>query len=360
MRAPGLSQILIPVVAGLVGTLGARGMLRSVGESLVPLLDRRAAASGLSSLLGLVPAALLLAGARFLWLKSPRDRRAKALAAGGALLVVLVSYVASGDVTTRGDFHGLLTPEPGTSFVETSSSRPKVRYAINAHGFRAPEFAIPKPPGMFRVAIAGGSFVFGAGLEQDQTLSAALAARLRERAPGRAIEALNLGIAGDGIGSHVEVVELAHGILDADAIVLGLVLPAELSPIDAQNERRGPFEVDAFHVASWALGMQAARYLWSGGGEGGSLSPAAVERIRVLIDDLKIVRDTLGERPMFVFGYEELPEAVRGAFGSLPGVMVLPTLPHRPEDHLPDDGHPSAAGNRALAEQIAGVIKVPP
>jgi lysophospholipase L1-like esterase len=358
MASPRLRAFALPLLAGLLAALALRATLRSLGESLVPLLDPRAAASSLSRLVGLVPALLLFVAARALWQRSARDRRARGLAAAVVAVAALVSYTTSGGVTTRGDFHGLLTPEPNTSSIETSSSRPQIRYAINTHGFRAPDFAIEKAAGTFRVALVGGSFVFGAGVEQDQSLAASLAALARARFPARSIEVLNLGIAGDGLASHLAVAELAERTLSADLVVLCVLLPAELGAIDAQNERRAPLHVDAFSLVSWALGMQAARFFWDEDPRERGFTPARVARLRALLDDYRASRQRpdAGAPPLFVLSYEELPEPARSAFSSLPGATLLPAAPHGAEHKLPGDGHPSALGHRVAAESIAQAL----
>lgn len=63
---------------------------------------------------------------------------------------------------------------------------------INASGFRGPECAVEKRPGVFRVLIVGDSFTFGHGAEGRDVY----AAQLQAMAPG--IEVLNAGIVGTG------------------------------------------------------------------------------------------------------------------------------------------------------------------
>lgn len=356
MRPPRLPRPALPILAALLTMWALRRTLRSLGESLVPLLRRSAAASGLDPLLSLIPALLVFALAAWLWKQSARDRRARALFAAVLLGTLTLSYLTSGEVSTRGDFHGLLTPEPGSTSIERSTSRPQVHYAINAHGFRKPEFALQKPPGTLRIALIGGSFVFGAGVEQDQTLDAALTTQLHEALPARPLEVLNLGLAGDALPSHLALTRIAQEHLDVDLTVLCLLLPAELSARDGQRERRSAFQLDAFSLVSWSLGMQAARFLWDPGDDQRTFTPERLTLLRSELDTLRAFRAAHGERPLLVLGYEDLPEEAAALFRALPAVTVLPALPRRDDHFFPGDGHPTAAGNRAFAAQLTPAI----
>jgi hypothetical protein len=40
-----------------------------------------------------------------------------------------------------------------------------------------------------------------------------------------------------------------------------------------------------------------------------------------------------------------------------PGVELVPPPPDRPEYYLPNDGHPTALGNRAFAETLAAALE---
>ena len=61
MRLPRLPRPALPILAALLTMWALRRTLRSLGESLVPLLRRSAAASGLEPLLSLIPALLVFA-----------------------------------------------------------------------------------------------------------------------------------------------------------------------------------------------------------------------------------------------------------------------------------------------------------
>ena len=65
---------------------------------------------------------------------------------------------------------------------------------INSHGFRAPEYAVNKPSGTYRIVTLGASSTFGYGSSDDQTYPQHLQRELAMRCPKRAVEVINLGI----------------------------------------------------------------------------------------------------------------------------------------------------------------------
>ena len=66
---------------------------------------------------------------------------------------------------------------------------------INSDGFRGPEYPREPPSGRKRVAVIGDSEAFGAGLEEDETLSGAVKRDLNT-ASTNAWEVLNFGVSG--------------------------------------------------------------------------------------------------------------------------------------------------------------------
>lgn len=110
---------------------------------------------------------------------------------------------------------------------------------INEHGLRGPEVGASLPGGT-RILAIGDSFVFGVGVEDDQTFIARLAERLTE--PGRPVEALNGGIPAFGVPDAVGWLE-RHGIaLQPDVVVLGIFLGNDL--VDASPDREAIVVVD--------------------------------------------------------------------------------------------------------------------
>ncbi|MBZ0271521.1 SGNH/GDSL hydrolase family protein [bacterium] len=70
---------------------------------------------------------------------------------------------------------------------------PKYRVTVNRHGARGTEYTAVKPPGVFRIAALGGSNVYGAQLDDNETWPARLDQRLNADEPGR-FEVWNFGI----------------------------------------------------------------------------------------------------------------------------------------------------------------------
>jgi len=92
---------------------------------------------------------------------------------------------------------------------------------INSLGFRGPEFAVPKPPGRFRVAFIGDSLTLGWGVADNETFAARLEVLLRERFPNRDLDVVNLGVG--GYDTRQEVTLLARNVsrLAPDLVLVG-------------------------------------------------------------------------------------------------------------------------------------------
>jgi lysophospholipase L1-like esterase len=82
-------------------------------------------------------------------------------------------------------------PQPGARFE---------RYEVNKHGFRGREFELPKPSGVYRVLILGGSSAWDSNVSgTDATWAAQLEDLLKERRitnPGLRYEVVNGGVPG--------------------------------------------------------------------------------------------------------------------------------------------------------------------
>lgn len=76
------------------------------------------------------------------------------------------------------------------------------RDAINAAGFRGPELAREKTPGVLRVATLGDSSTFGYGVRYEECWTAQLAQRLAER--GVPAECLDAGVIGSTVRQGLE------------------------------------------------------------------------------------------------------------------------------------------------------------
>lgn len=123
------------------------------------------------------------------------------LAIGAAFLELGLRAVGPAQVSEQFDLH-VLRPDrtwlygmrPGAAgrFHESGD----VHYRVNADGFRDREYAQAKPDGVFRIIILGDSVAFGWGVDQADTFTERLEAKLSQQLPEPKIEVLNLGISG--------------------------------------------------------------------------------------------------------------------------------------------------------------------
>ncbi len=95
--------------------------------------------------------------------------------------------------TTPGTIHLVLDPVLGYRLRPSSS----VGITVNSRGLRGADVETTPAANTFRVLVVGGSTAFGWGAPSDaDTPPALLAAALRERSGGRAVEVLNGGVPG--------------------------------------------------------------------------------------------------------------------------------------------------------------------
>ena len=108
-------------------------------------------------------------------------------------------------------------PAPGEYVNLDHSDLRRTRISINAEGLRNPPLAMATPKGRRRVSILGDSFVFGAALDEGQTIPGQLRTLL-----GESYEAVNLGVEGYGTGTEYLLLEelAARGYQPGEAIVL--------------------------------------------------------------------------------------------------------------------------------------------
>ena len=78
-------------------------------------------------------------------------------------------------------------------------------YAINSLGLRSGELARDKPPGSKRILMLGDSFTEGNGVQQSETFSSLLQARLDGARVGEKLEIVNAGV-----GSYSALLELLY------------------------------------------------------------------------------------------------------------------------------------------------------
>lgn len=93
------------------------------------------------------------------------------------------------------------------------------RATANEQGFRGPTVAVPKPDGVVRVVVLGGSTSHGWGVNDDSTIDAHMRRILTERYPSRRFEVVNLGF--DGYDSYQDLERLrSDGLRLAPDVVI--------------------------------------------------------------------------------------------------------------------------------------------
>lgn len=131
-----------------------------------------------------------------------------------------------------------------------------VSYRTNSAGFRGPEISEAKPPGVFRIAVAGDSYTMGSGVAEDETYAYRLQELLNDEAPDSTrYQTLNLGIAGLPIRQVIDRIEEIGLKFDPDLLVYGWTLNDIETP---HYERLVPW---ADRLAAIAKNRSASRSL---------------------------------------------------------------------------------------------------
>jgi hypothetical protein len=89
----------------------------------------------------------------------------------------------------------------------------------NAYGFRGPEWAVPKPPGTFRVMVLGDSLSFGNLVAYEDTFAARLQDALRAQRPGA--EVILAAAGGWDTAQELAFLEEEGLRYEPDVVVLG-------------------------------------------------------------------------------------------------------------------------------------------
>lgn len=121
-----------------------------------------------------------------------------------------------------------------------------LRIQTNESGLRAPTVTVPKPRGLYRIVCLGGSTVFGAGVDQSQTLTAQLAQALAGST--LPVEVINAGC--PDAGPLVSLLRFRHQIasLQPDLVLLCLA-PEELR---LDDQVRGVVRLDESRSPAYA------------------------------------------------------------------------------------------------------------
>ena len=117
---------------------------------------------------------------------------------------------------------GLLAYELRSNWTSVHDSAEfEVTVRTNALGLRGRRVSSPKDEGTYRIVMLGDSFVFGFGVEDDETLAAQLEATLGTRHEG--IEVLNAGVPGWSTDQYYLFLRTRLDEITPDLVMLGLL-----------------------------------------------------------------------------------------------------------------------------------------
>lgn len=152
------------------------------------------------------------------------------LGVGGALAEVAIRLAAATVTPVKALFAGtdplgvLVEPHGELGYRQKPNSTFKYANGAfatsNAMGFRGPAVTTPKPAGVFRIVLLGGSTSHGWGVGDDSTIDASMRRVLAQRYPGRRFEVVNLAF--DGYDSWQDFERMrSDGVpLDPDLVIM--------------------------------------------------------------------------------------------------------------------------------------------
>ena len=118
---------------------------------------------------------------------------------------------------------------------------------VNSRGLRDREHAMPKPPGIYRIAVLGDSYAEALSVDLDETFWWLLAQRLQacEFQPGKRIEAVNFGVSGYGTAQQLLTLRHRGWEYSPDLVLLAFFPGNDVRNNSAalEGEKRRPFFV---------------------------------------------------------------------------------------------------------------------
>jgi len=292
---------------------------------------------------------------------------------------------------------------PNQDFVDRFRPSLPHHIHVNSLGFRGKDFEARKAPGTYRILCVGDSYTFGDYVDDDDTFPAGLEKRLRQASPGTPIEVVNAGVNGYTITDEAGLVQEKGLSLEPDEILVAFVLN-DLADLTRQissreNQRRAAAEMSASALAPvkrWLRHTATYNFLFvikaTVLGRLG-LDPTIQDvPIRHLLyppydattealfaryrDELLKLRDLATEHHarlrlvLFPF-YEQVVDGASAeaqaritSMASDAGIPVVDLLPEFLKGGpraaklflMPLDHHPSAAGHRAAAREVARAV----
>lgn len=133
-------------------------------------------------------------------------------------LTVVNSLTSIATFQTYHPIYGFFHRPGASGWIETPEFTSHVSF--NSRGLRDREIELPKPPGHYRVIVLGDSFVEGAQVPIEATVSRQLEPLLASASPGRQVETVNAGNAGFGTAQELLFLEHEGAVYQPDVVVL--------------------------------------------------------------------------------------------------------------------------------------------
>ncbi|MGH3428786.1 MAG: SGNH/GDSL hydrolase family protein, partial [Terriglobales bacterium] len=276
--------------------------------------------------------------------------------AAAVLCLAVIGYVVRLASTPVHRFGSAVTLKPG-AFEENYTRRGKHTYHMNSFGFRGPEWSAAKPSGTIRGVVIGDSMVFGAGVDAEDTIDAALGRWLRQAHAETTIEILNLGVPGTNLPGYVELYRAAVERLRPDFVVICLFLPNDLGELEQPWEEN---RLGAYSFFHFLLGNNNNPYTFYAMRKSESRSDdSKLAFLTHYVDAMETIRRSSPSAPaLFLFLYADSgsrwTDAIRARLGA--GAAVVDHAPFPDIDFIPGDGHPMPDRNRQFAEIIGQAI----
>ncbi len=159
-------------------------------------------------------------------------RRKRALFAAGAVLLGVLATAGLDRVVgltiDRSAGEGLLFPPRSRILYDTPEYQALA--TINSLGFRGPEFAVERRPGVVRILAMGDSFTYGWGVAVEEAWPAVLERNVR--AAGLDVEIANLGHPGGESTQYATLAERVIPLLRPDLVVVAMVPGNDIYQLD--------------------------------------------------------------------------------------------------------------------------------
>ncbi|MFA5147122.1 MAG: GDSL-type esterase/lipase family protein [Candidatus Omnitrophota bacterium] len=131
------------------------------------------------------------------------------------------------------------TLKPGSSFESDNG----ISYKINSKGLRDYEYGYAKESGTYRIVALGDSYMFGWGVNLEDSYPKRLERILNGKYPGRKFEVINVSVYGYNTAQEFELLKREGMKYDPDLVILGFFFndgePQYVMPRDPSLEHEG-------------------------------------------------------------------------------------------------------------------------